>query len=272
MKARLVSTSTIFFAVLLACSAAGAAEFYVVRFRTDPLYPSAPCVRFGWIDELIFYNANQTPATVKNLGTTSHASLGQVEIPPKTLLSSNSFSGDALGGVPDTRIGIAVNKLGVPDGVTVASRAQVFGPIGCVPQTSFDYQGSLPLPVVAALTEPNLPQVHLATDLGRQERHTNVIIYNGGTTTATATIELRQGCGFLIETRTARIDPNSVIQIARFTDEAHQTNFACTFPALMTQTSRYVIVTVDQPSFSNVITVSDEFAVPTIGASVASIQ
>lgn len=127
--------------------------------------------------------------------------------------------------------------------------------------------GSLPLPIFRQLVPANRQQIHMGADLGAMERRTNVILYNGGTEVATATVEYRVACDqSLIERRTVSLQPNTVVQVAGFTDFSRSTCFA----DLATNTTRYVVVTMDQPGFSHVMTVSNEFPTPTIGVTSAS--
>jgi hypothetical protein len=228
----------------------------------------------GWQAELLFHNGTTVPKTVRLLGATAGTNrpTGQLLIPAGRTLSTRTFEGSQLGGDPFGFV-LVVNKLDIPEGVVVSSRADVYGPpAGCgIPPAAMNHSfGSLPLPVIRSLVAPNERQIHLATDLGIYPRRTNVIIYNAGSSTATARIELRVGCDdSLISERLVAIGPNSVIQVTGLTDEIPER--LCSSPGT-TPFTRYVAVTVDQPSFSHATTISNEFSVPTIGVTVSSPQ
>lgn len=250
-----------------------ASEAYVLRFSTDILYVNrSACMSAGWQAELLFHNATTVPKTVRLLGATAGTDrpTGQLLIQPGRTLSTRTFEGSQLGGDPFGFV-LVVNKLEIPDGVVVSSRADLYGPpAGCgIPPAAMNHSfGSVPLPVIRSLAGANERQILLATDLGIYPRRTNVIIYNAGSAMATARIELRVGCDdSLISERLVAIGPNSVIQVTGLTDEVPER--LCSSPGT-TPFTRYVAVTVDQPSFSHATTISNEFPVPTIGVTVSS--
>ena len=249
------------------------AEVYVLRFRTDVIYADATrCLTTGWQDELLFHNPTNTEKVIRLLSATSGAvaRAGEVAVEPGTTASTLTDAGIGLGGDPFGFV-LVVNKLDVPQGVVISSRADVYGPpirCGSGPPPGLNHSfGNLPLPVFRSLAAPNERQIHLPTDLGVQKRRTNVIVYNAGAVSATAHVELRAGCDdALIAERFVAIPSNSVIQVTGLTDEPER---ACS--AARTQFfTRYVAVTVDQPSLSHTTTISNEFGVPTIGATVSS--
>jgi hypothetical protein len=227
----------------------------------------------NWQDELIFYNRTDVDLTVRNLAATAGAFTppGELVVPAGRVRSTLGKDGFLIGGDP-FGAALIVNKLDVPDGVTVSSRADVFGPppaCGEPPTSTLYSYGSLPLPVFRSLAPANERRVHLTADLGVRQRRSNVIVYNGGSAPATARIEFRTGCDdALISERFATIGPNSVIQIQGLTDDPF--GRTCLGAGLTNDFLRYIAVTVDQPSFSHVMTISNEFPTPTIGATVSS--
>jgi len=250
------------------------AEFHVLRFRTDRNYSDPTCKVVNWRDELVFHNLTTADKVVVNLATTAGAarSPGQLLVPAGRTVST--AAGDALRDLGGDPFGAAllVNRLSVPEGVVISSRADVFGPpVSCgAPPTSTIYSyGHLPLPVFSSLAAPNERQVHLATDLGVQSRRINVIIYNAGSEVATARVEFRAGCDdSLVGEQIVSVGPNSVIQVQGLTD--NPLGKSCFGTGLTPDLNRYVVVTVDEQSLSHVTTISDEFATPTIGATVSS--
>src|SRR5688500_13536784 len=239
-----------------------AAEVYVLRFRTDVTYmDEARGLAIGWQDELLLHNNTDVGPTVRLLAATSGTNrpMGEVAIPARKTVSTLTFAGSPLGGDPFGFV-LVVNKLEVPDGVVVSSRAGVYGPpIRCgggQPAAENHFFGNLPVPVFRSLAAPNQRQLHLPTDLGVQRRRTNVIVYNAGSSAATARIELRLGCDdSLLSELMIAVPPNAVVQVPGLTDE--QTR-QCT-AANTTRFTRYVTVTVDQPSLSHTTTISNEF-------------
>jgi hypothetical protein len=262
----------LFGGLILGATAVEATEVYVLRFRTDIIYSDpARCLSTGWRDDLLFHNATQTEKAIRLLSTTPGTVLrtGTITVAAGRTASTLTDAGIGLGGEP-FGYGLTVNKLDVPEGVVVSSRADVYGPpIGCggpPPGLNYSY-GNLPLPIFRSLAIPNARQIHLPIDLGIQPRRTNVIVYNAGAATATALIELRSGCDdSLISERALAIPPNSVIQATGLTDTPERSCAA----ANTTPFTRYVVVTVDQPSLSHTTTISAEFPTPTIGATVSA--
>lgn len=259
----------------LAQSRLGAAEVYVLRFRTNVLYASPPCTVVDWRDELLFHNGTAADKTVLNLATTAGEARppGRLVVPAGRTHSTLGRDGlRDLGGDP-FGAALLVNKLDVPEGVVVSSRADVFGrPPDCGGISSTIYSfGNLPLPVIRSLMPANGRQVHLTVDLGIYRRRTNVIVYNGGSASATARIEFRAGCDdALLSERFVAIGANSVVQVQGFSDDP--LGRSCLGAGLTTDFTRYIVVTVDQPSFSHVVTISNEFLTPTIGVTVSSPQ
>lgn len=271
------------FAALLAglamatCSLA--ADAWVIRFRTQSPYryfepPCGPAVY--WTSEVLFHNTSDKPQTVRLLsgtGTFPAVVSGAMVIGPHSTRSTVQGRADAEIGDDNSPSpsGVGVHHFDVPDGVAIGSRADMFAndpTTSCFFGTGFFILGSLPLPVFRQLVPANQPQVHLGADLGINPRHTNVIIYNGGTAPATATIEYRAACDeALVERRLVSLQPNTVAQVVGLTDAVDQ---ICHTGDTAEPTTRYVTVTMDQPGFSHVMTVSNVSTYPTIGVTSAS--
>lgn len=260
--------------VFLVASHLDAAEVFVLRFRTNRNYSDPSCKVVNWRDELIFQNTSTVDKAVVNLETTAGAARppGRIVVPPGRTVST--LAGNALRDLGGDPFGAAllVNRLEIPDGIIVSSRADIFGPpvaCGAPPTSTIHSFGSVPLPVFRSLAAATERQVHLTADLGIQQRRTNVVVYNGGSSVGTVHLEFRAGCDdSLLEERFLTIAPNSVIQAQGFTDDPLAKT--CFGAGLTTDFTRYIVVTVDQPSLSHVMTISNEFAVPTIGVTVSS--
>src|SRR4029077_6232298 len=81
-----------------------------------------------------------------------------------------------------------------------------------------------------------------------------VAIYNAGQQPALASIEVRRACdNSVVDNRTVTINPNTIIQVGGLTTGTND----CTIGTRTTNFALYPVVTVDQPSFSIVSTLTD---------------
>jgi hypothetical protein len=176
--------------------------------------------------------------------------------------------GTALNWFPDSGAFIWAAHLDVPDGVAITSRLPVFAGIGapCPPNLDGRIFGALPLPIVRQLVPAGVNQYHLGADLGAgtsgqpANARISVGVYNAGSSEGRASIELRKGCDdLLIDSRSITVPANSLIQVSGL-----QTTFtSCQSPQVSEPnapafSSVYVVVRIDQPSFSYAITASNE--------------
>jgi len=150
-----------------------------------------------------------------------------------------------------------VNKLDVPDGIVVESRGEIYGrglDVSCGPfSTGTEIFGEFQLPVVRALILPNVSHVHLGIELGTVASRANVGIYNGGSASATARVEVRAACDDrLLDSRVVTIPAASVAYATGF--ESSFLGTTCFGFGTASDYSRYVVVTLDQPGFSFVLT------------------
>jgi hypothetical protein len=252
---------------LASMGASQAADVYVVRFNTAraPAFAEAPCTYLTYRDDLIFHNAGPSDASIELLGVSNGtaSSPRALIVESGAVRSSEGDSAAAASWAPEPQPLLWVAHLAVPNSVKVTSRLLV--PTGLMAGCDGSSGGlvrtyaGIAMPVVQGLTAPGVPQVHLGTDIGgdaggtADDGRTNVGVYNGGSVAATATVELRRGCdGVVIASRLAMIPPNTIQQLNGFS-AAFQ---GCS--ALKTATyESYVVVTVDQPSFSYAITLSN---------------
>lgn len=271
-------------ALIFIATTAVADDAYVVRFFTQRYITSTTeCLSVGWWDQLTFRNVGSSDRTVRLL----EASNGYVP-PQDEVLNVPAGKTRSLFVFPIPQQGrhgnawaprdpyvFIVNRLAVPSDVLVESRGEVYGgggdggPLPCDPfRVGTTIFGSFSLPVVRSLTTPNSAQYHLASDLGTLTSRTNVGIYNGGAAQATATIEVRRGCDdALVETRTVSVPGNAVIQAGGFVNDYLQSG--CTGFGSTPDHNRYVIVRVDQPSFSFITTIAQDLP-PKIAVSATS--
>jgi len=248
------------------------ADVYVVRFFT-PLnsISSEECLVIGWRDHLLFRNTTTHPVTIRPLGASNGytpPSGDTLTIPPNRSQSVMISPGGAEVAASNQWTPIApyvfvVNHLDVPPGVLVESRTEVYGtgsssrPLPCSPfgigTTVF---GSTPLPVISALTPAGALQLHLRTDVGTLRSRTNVGIYNGGSVSATAAIEIREACDDqVLDSRVVTVPANTVIQVSGFANDlltSECAGVAQGAPAYV----RYVVVAMDQPGFSFITSIA----------------
>jgi hypothetical protein len=267
MKSQVVATG--FFVAITAVARGG--EAYVVRFDTlrDAAFVQPPCTYLAWRDELFFHNGSATEQVVSLLGVSNGpptANTQSLSIGAGTTKSSEGGDASAAGTwAPDPQPLLWVAHLDVPDDVLIKSRALVptyesspCGGVGTV-GNSHIYSGP-PLPVVRSLVQAGSRQVHLATDIGGQfsgaanDGRINVGIYNGGSALASAMIEVRRACDdVILDRRSITIPANTIVQVGGFSALSE----TCTGLNAAAFES-YVVVTVDQPSFSYAMTLSDQ--------------
>ncbi|MFY9551663.1 MAG: hypothetical protein WAU32_10970 [Thermoanaerobaculia bacterium] len=139
-------------------------------------------------------------------------------------------------------------------GVAADSQGEAFtqgtNPGSCLPTPTEFVHGSFPLPQFASLVPAGSMQLHLVTDLGTQEAHLNVGIYNAGSVPAQVSIDLKRSCNnSLLAHRDVMIPANSIEQVTGITvDDA----FGCFGSGTAPDYATHVVVVSDQPGFSYV--------------------
>ncbi len=245
-----------------------ASDVYALRVvAPGPLIDPSTCLYGNWFDSLLFFNSTEASQTVKLVGVSNPPGLPNPQdlaIPPHR---SRAVTGTGLNWAPAGASYIWVAHLDVPDGVVVTSRIEVRAGIGAPCPISGDNRvfGALPLRIFRELTPSNVIQYHLGTDLGSgnltpADARISVGVYNAGSVDGHATIQVRRGCDDLpFDTRQLTIPANTLTQVSGL--RAGSTD--CTFPARAEPNAppfynSYVLVTIDQPSFSYAITASNE--------------
>jgi hypothetical protein len=231
-----------------------AEDVYAVRFfARSELCPFL----ILWEDDIVFHNSTTGDKSVRLLAVSNgelRDAAEQLLIPAGRTVSANG----KVAWLPRSPVPLWVVHLDVPSGVIVQSRVEVHtDSCGGVPPSPTPELGAFSLPVFRALTPARVRKIHLGADLGSEVSYVNVGIYNAATISASALIELRQGCDdALLEPRNVEIPPNSIVQFAGF----HGVPSRC--PATQGSWSRYVTVTVDQPSLSYVVNKKSELRFP----------
>lgn len=225
---------------------------------------TGPATRCGWAlwrGDVFFYNQGASPAEIKLLGLSNGV---LAEGTPTTLtLSPGAFV--ALSdihqppwfpkdGGPGSGPFFFVLHLDVPNDVVVENRDEVVIWSSCTIQTIEPYV-KVSLPVVRSLTPAGVAQVKIGTDAGSTPARQNVAIYNAGAELATAHVEVRRACdGTILDQRSVTIVPNTIIQVNGL---ATSTGEPFCPPSSVPGYARYTVVTVNQPSFSVVSTITD---------------
>ncbi|HEX7252575.1 MAG TPA: hypothetical protein VF376_06810, partial [Thermoanaerobaculia bacterium] len=180
--------------VILAVGAlrALAGDVYAVRFVVEThLNDGGLCAR--WSDDLVFHNATGVDAAVSLVGLSGTTPLNPIVLPVpagRTISTRGNVNWSPISTVP---VPLWIVHLDVPDGIVVQSRAEAFselcleGPPSLVP----DF-GSFSLPIGRGLMRAGSKKVFLGADLGAEANHSNVGVFNGGTATAQAIIEVRR--------------------------------------------------------------------------------
>ena len=157
---------TLFVMFLFAATSSYASDAYFVRFNAV----GGPGNSVLWADDILFYNSNQTPASVHFRGVSNgSARVGtpDLTLPPQQVISAraNSAITELWAPEPNT-VGLWVLHLDVPTGVIVESRDEFYFTIPLPGQMSIvQPRGKVSMPVFRGLAAPNDPQVHLGTDL-----------------------------------------------------------------------------------------------------------
>lgn len=239
--------------VMFAAGVLQGSDAFVVRFRAQG--KTSSCNSVYWRDDLLLYNTNSTPVIVRVLGNSNGAAAitapSSVILAPATATSLNLFLKEAW--VPPSADPLLwLLHLDIPPGVVADSRDEFSRFYLCIASpTPPNSLGKVSLPIFRELVAPNLPQVHLGTDLGGGDARTNIGIYNGGVVEGTARVEIRRVCDdSVVEKRVVIVAPDTLIQVLGF----RQGDDVCVSSIAW---MRYAVVTVDQPSITFVSTVTE---------------
>lgn len=212
-----------------------------------------PGGNLSWSSDAVLYNGGSTDALVRLVGT----SVGSDNSGPTEISIPRGRTANIPGTVYWRAAGpLWVLRIEAPSDVSVAG----FLNIGFVPDQSpasfHDAYGRTQLPVVRKLVPAGGAQIHLGTDLGRDRAmRLNVGIYNAAASSASATIQVRDHCDFLLEEQVVAIPANTVLQFPiaprrQDCDPGSPGEFGGPSGYL------YTLVTVDQPGFSFVSVLS----------------
>jgi hypothetical protein len=253
--------------VLLFCvtTVAWGSDAYLIRFRSDG--PVRGCEELLWRDNVLFYNQGTEPVSVRLLGMSNAApppdALASIALPPGKVVSLNDTTRSW-----DAGASLWVLHVDVPPGVIVESRDEALRTTTCS-ATTFPPASlaKVSMPIVRALVPAGATQVYLGTDLGVIASRMNIGVYNDALVPASATITVRRTCDdAIMDSRTVGVPAHSIVQFNGFQSGEH--TLACFFSGW----SRYVTITVDQPSFAYVANLTESFDTtgfaPTVGLAV----
>ena len=251
---------------------AEARDAYLVRFSS--FRAGGSCESLQWNDRVAFFNRGSSPATVRILGISDGTTpLAKPETfvvgSAKLVVLDDVLKGAWRPGSFSDSEWLFVMHLDVPEGITVDSRDEFYLRRDCIgpPLNARGPAGHATMPVFDHLTPAGVPHIHLGTDLGIKQTRTNVIVFNAGSSFATARIELRRQCDdAIVDQVSVSIPTNSTVQVAGRLNAGERFG-GCRF------SGRYTTVTMDQPGLSVVsnVTMSTSVSgtVPTVDLTVS---
>jgi hypothetical protein len=253
-------------AIITLPRAAPAADVYLIQglARGQTIVSAGVPETIVWSTDSIFYNSGTTDAQVQLLAM-SNGSLPPGAptdfVVPAGRSTSLSARGLTAQWQPVTGDTLWVLHLDVPVGIIADDALFVRAQSQQQPNPTFNpllYKyGKIRLPVFTALVPANQPQVNLMTSLGDPQlipSHLNVAIYNGGTVSGIARIDVHRHCDdAIVESRTALIAANTIQQIYGLPGSGTCPGTTLDEPP----SSVYTIVTVDQPSLTTVSTIAN---------------
>lgn len=219
-----------------------------------------------WTNNVLLYNVNATDAVVRLLD------ISEGPLPPNTNTSLTLPPGRVVpleGDVPPNSYWAPVTTtpevpwvihIDVPEGVVIESRNELIDDELATAEHLFARRaGKVSMPVITQLTPAGVPQVTLGTDrgtdLGVDGTRTNVMIYNDAPVAATATIEIRRACdNAVMDSRAVSIPAHSIRQ---FGGLQNRFGTICESGRGAPPLVRYAVVTVDQPSFTIISTLTE---------------
>jgi hypothetical protein len=236
---------------------ASAADLYVVQGDAQGQVIPAGGERITWTTDAFFYNRGASSARIRLLGVSNGGlqpgTSTELNVAPQRTATLSASLLTVLWR-PLNSDPLWVLHLDVPE--TVLTDDELF--IGAVSLSTpffntYKY-GKVRLPVYSSLVPANQLQVHLATNLGGIPSHANVAVYNAGPLAATAVIEIHRHCDdATIASSAVTVASDTIMQFTGFPAVAAACNDDTTAPI----GGVYVLVAVDQPSFSFVSNVAN---------------
>ena len=245
-------------AALSSAQITSAAPAHVLRLAAPA--PGGTCSAVSWKDVLTFYNTTAQPLTVRILGIsnggTIHTDPDAITVPAGAAVSADAVLGDAWR--PQNGSNLWIMHLDAPIGIIAESRNEILVADMCsgvLPPASVTRSADKSsLPIFQTAAPANASQVYLGTDAGSKEARINVGIYNQSSLPANAHIEIRRECdNSLADSRDVIVPPDTMMQFTGFAKGANTCAPSGTTPNWL----RYTVITVDQPSMTYAIALSD---------------
>ncbi len=230
-----------------------AASDEVWILRGSARLPGCPANRLlVWNADAVLYNAGDQDARVRVLDVSNNG-IGagrDTTVPARQARGVQRTIGDFVLTAP-----LWITHLEIPNDLLVDGRLEyLYNDCTLRPQP-VDALGKWATPVFRQLVPAGQRTVHQGVDLGAQNARVNVGIYNDGTVTATATIDVsRTSCpGERPVSQVLVIPPKTLIQTSIFEPPAQ-----CSEPErTVSGWIAHAVVTVDQPSLSYAVALSN---------------
>jgi hypothetical protein len=221
------------------------------------------CTTFFWDADAIFYNLGSADQVVTLAGVSNQFAPPGAPVPPPQPVTLRVPPGRAtslrqtarIPWEPESAAPMWIIHVIAPPELVVDSEMPLgIAGGGCgprSPQFFAQQNGKTQLPVFRSLVAAGQRQLIRGLSIGDVAGHINVAIYNGGSRTASATIEMHRACdGAITETRNVVIAPNFVLQFTGFAIPETAQACAPLDPSSGLSHLAYAIVTVDQPSLT----------------------
>ena len=221
--------------------------------------PAAPCRHTRWVADAILHNPAAEPRTVQAL----HVSNGGGGLTTTGVVITGAARASDVGLRGAAATPIWVTELEVPQDVVVEGRLEwYYDPCGGAPPALVP-AGVVRMPTYRRMNAPGERQIHVGTDFGVQDIRQNIGIYNAGTMEGLAVITVR---------RPFCSDPPIHVSASIPADTLIQVGLGTIPPCVAPNQSgpRWAAVTevsVDRPSLTYVVTLTNSAAVPGISVS-----
>ncbi len=239
------------------CAPLHASDVWVLR-NHDSVQIAGSCSALETRDELLLQNTKAADASVvvRGISNGTEVDAGAVVTVPGGRTMTIDYA-RPMWFTHDPAAKWWAVHLDVPEAVVIASALDL-GTTNCsVPQppTFAPNRGQVALPVFRALVAANVAQRHLIADAGTRDATVAAIVFNAGSSSGSAHVQLFRACDdTIIDERTTLLAANSANTISL------PLKVGCDTPArtvLANGFSYYAIVTVDQPSLSLVISTAN---------------
>jgi hypothetical protein len=250
--------SVVMGALVLCAELCSASDAYLVQFF-EVGGKRAACEQAVWSSSTLLYNRGDTPAVITFMGmangTLAADKSRSFTIPAGKVVDLVRTVGWSPEPVPGSQR-TWLTHIDVPPNVTIENRNEVTNGDICSPSgLRSRVVAKVSMPIVRQLAEAGVRQVFLGTDVVTNDARQNVMIYNAGTQPATARIEVRRACDdVIVDAGSAVVPAGALVQVGSFSTTA---SGVCLPPNPIQDYVRYTFVTIDQPGFAIVSTLTE---------------